>query len=126
MKLLITGGRKYTISEKGLYELDDLDEKFDFTELVNGMAKGIDRSARLWAIEYGIPIVEFWPDYDKYPSKIAPLKRNEDMVQYCLPDGICIAFPGGNGTIHCLDTAKKHKLKVIDYTNRKDFINGNN
>jgi hypothetical protein len=54
----------------------------DCTEIVSGGAEGIDQAAREVAKELGVPITEFYPDYESY-GKSAPVKRNEQIAQYC-------------------------------------------
>ena len=51
--------------------------------IISGGAKGADTLAREFAQKHNLNLVEYLPEYDKYPPKIAPLKRNELIVDAC-------------------------------------------
>lgn len=131
MKLLISGGRDFYIKSIGLEYLDELHKENNFTELVNGMATGIDCSARVWATENNIPVKEFPAQWNKlegvnayciktnklgkkYNAK-AGLDRNIAMLNYLEEGDMVIVFPGGAGSTHCLLNAyKRPHLNVIN------------
>jgi len=75
------------------------------TEIISGGAKGVDMSARQFAMERGIKFTEFLPEYDKY-GRSAPLKRNIQIIEYA---DIVLAFWDGvsRGTWHVIDQCKK-------------------
>jgi hypothetical protein len=109
MKVAIIGSR-------GL-EVPDL-EKYvpaELTEVVSGGARGVDTSARSFAIANKIKLVEFLPDYDKY-GRGAPLVRNLQIIEY---SDIVLAFWDGvnltRGTKHVIDNCKKKgaELRII-------------
>ena len=50
------------------------------TTIISGGAKGIDTSAREYAKENDIELMEFLPEYNKY-GRSAPLKRNMTIIQ---------------------------------------------
>ena len=52
----------------------------EVTEIVSGGAKGVDTSAREYAISHGIKLTEFLPEYKKY-GRSAPLKRNITIIE---------------------------------------------
>ena len=52
-------------------------------EIITGGASGVDTYAINWAIQRAVPHVTFRPQYDRYPGHIAPLKRNDIMVDEC-------------------------------------------
>lgn len=74
MNIGIVGSRACPPIDIGLY----LNERPDC--IVSGGANGADASARLYALENNIPIVEYLPDYCKYGRK-APLMRNILIVE---------------------------------------------
>jgi len=80
-------------------------------EIVSGGAKGVDASAKEYAIANGIKLVEFLPEYEKY-GKFAPLKRNFQIIQYA---DLVIAFWDGNssGTKSVIDNCKKLGVRVM-------------
>ena len=44
------------------------------TEIISGGAKGIDRCARIYALQNNIHLTEYLPEYSRY-GKSAPLKK---------------------------------------------------
>lgn len=50
------------------------------TAIVSGGARGVDASARAYALARGIPLLEFLPEYEKY-GRGAPLRRNIVILQ---------------------------------------------
>ena len=84
--------------------------------IISGDAKGADTLAREFAQKHNLNLVEYLPEYDKYPPKIAPLKRNELIVDAC---DCLLAFWDGTsrGTKFTIDLAvKKGKpVKIYNY-----------
>ena len=90
-----------------------------------GGARGADTYARDFAKIHGIELIEFLPQYDKFPSKVAPLMRNKLIVENC---DCLLAFWDGvsRGTKYTLDYANQlHKpIKIVNYkTNEITLIN---
>lgn len=75
MRVAVVGSRNMEIKHLGEY----LPEKV--TEIVSGGARGIDACARKYALENGLKLKEFFPEYNKY-GKVAPLKRNLQIIDY--------------------------------------------
>ncbi|MBQ8894743.1 MAG: DUF2493 domain-containing protein [Clostridia bacterium] len=75
MKVAVIGSRSL--------EVHDLEKYLppETTEIVSGGARGIDRCARRYALEHGIKLTEFLPDYDTY-GRSAPLRRNIQIIDY--------------------------------------------
>ena len=82
-----------------------------FGEIVTGGAAGLDTIAEKWAKRHGIEWICFLPQYKIYGGKWAPIKRDEDMVDYC--DEL-IAFWDGKspGTDYTIKYAIKMGCKV--------------
>ena len=78
------------------------------TEIVSGGAKGVDTSAREYAIANHIKLTEFLPEYNKFGRR-APLKRNLQIIEYA---DLVLAFWDGqsHGTKFVID--KCHELGV--------------
>ncbi len=104
MKVAIVGSRNLTV--------DDFDSYIpsEVTEIVSGGARGIDCCAREYAINRGIPLKEFLPDYQKYGRK-APLLRNLQIIEYA---DFILAFWDGksHGTRFVIEQAKKQGKKI--------------
>src|SRR5271154_2016118 len=79
MKTIIAGCRNYNnydFIEKGIASCS-----IPITEVVCGMANGVDLLGYKWAENNGIPIVKFPADWDKYGKAAGP-KRNKQMAEY--------------------------------------------
>lgn len=79
------------------------------TEVVSGGATGVDSWADTAARKRTLKVTEFKPDYARYNGKLAPLKRNEEIVKYC---DILVAFWNGRskGTKYTLDKASSQHV----------------
>ncbi|MDE6590656.1 MAG: DUF2493 domain-containing protein, partial [Oscillospiraceae bacterium] len=62
------------------------------TESVSGGAKGIDAGARYYALEHGLKLTEFLPEYGRY-GRGAPLRRNITIIENA---DIVLAFWDGS------------------------------
>jgi len=98
LKVAVIGSRRLTISSLEKYLPPDT------TEIVSGGAKGVDMSAREYAIRHGLKLTEFLPDYKQY-GKGAPLKRNMTIIKYA---DTVLAFHDGRsrGTKHVIDNCR--------------------
>ena len=108
MKVAIIGSRTLEIANIGDYLPPDT------TEIVSGGAKGVDTSAKKFALENGYKYTEFLPEYSKY-RRSAPLKRNEKMVEYA---DCVLAFWDGKsrGTKYTVTYAEKIQKKTCVVT----------
>ena len=80
------------------------------TEIVSGGAKGVDASAREYALAYDIKLTEFLPEYDKY-GRSAPLKRNITIIEYA--DAVLAFWDGSSrGTKFVIDNCRKLGVPV--------------
>lgn len=81
-----------------------------------GCASGADAIARAIAIDIGMEVEDYWPDYAKYSFAEANKLRNIAMLSSPQPD-LVLAFPTqtSRGTWHCVTEAKKRDIpfKVI-------------
>lgn len=80
MKVAVIGSRGLTVSDLGRYLPENT------TEIVSGGAKGVDTSAREYALAHGIKQTEFLPEYTRF-GRSAPLKRNITIIE-CLRSGM--------------------------------------
>lgn len=80
MKLIIAGSR--FITRAGLVEIGIKHHNItDITEVVCGMARGVDTLGYNWAKENGIPIKEFPAAWDTFGNRAGPI-RNAEMANY--------------------------------------------
>ena len=104
MKVAVIGSRGLTVSDLGRYLPENT------TEIVSGGAKGVDTSAREYALAHGIKLTEFLPDYRRY-GRAAPLVRNREIVAYA--DQVLAFWDGKSpGTKYVIDQCKKQKKTV--------------
>jgi len=82
MKVLITGSRIFEDYEelKVAFEALEIQVGQSATLILHGGAKGADQLAEKYAQERGIKTIVIRPDYEQHPVKVAPLKRNSDLV----------------------------------------------
>jgi hypothetical protein len=107
---IICGGRDFVPTEADCAALNEQKGLLPITEVVSGKAKGADAFGEWWASEHGIPVKEFPANWALYGRSAGPI-RNRQMAEYA--DAL-IAFPGGRGTSHMIQTAKELGLTIID------------
>lgn len=104
MKVAVIGSRGLKIDNLEWYLPEGI------TEIVSGGARGIDASARAYALSHGLKLTEFLPEYDRY-GRSAPLKRNITIIEYA---DLVLAFWDGSshGTKYVIDNCKKRGVPV--------------
>lgn len=107
MKVAVIGSRGLSVTDLGRYLPKNT------TEIVSGGAKGVDTSAREYALSHGIKLTDFLPEYTKY-GRSAPLKRNITIIEY---SDIVLAFWDGKsrGTKFVIDNCRKLGVEVRVY-----------
>ena len=104
MKVAVIGSRELRVDNLGKYLPEEV------TEIVSGGARGIDTSAREYALKNNIKLKEFLPEYEKY-GRAAPLKRNIQIIDYA---DMVLAFWDGKsrGTKFVIDNCKRIGKRV--------------
>lgn len=105
MKVIVCGGRDFR--DRALLNL--ILNSMDITTVIHGAARGADQMAGSWAEAKGIPTVVMPAEWGKYGRSAGPV-RNMEMLK-CGPD-LVVAFPGGKGTAHMVNAAKKAGVPV--------------
>lgn len=119
MRVLITGSRNWTDEEAIERALVTLtyDAPPDDITIVHGGALGADHLAGLRAFSCGYATEVHRPDYKAYPGHLAPLKRNDAMLDSGID--LVLAFmlgtPERGGTKYTVDGAKRRGIPVIIY-----------
>jgi len=134
MKIIIAGGRKTHLKTSQKEFLLSLIEKNIITELVCGMAAGIDidtynlfkglipisEHPALWNdLTVDNCIIRFGKGGYKY-NQLAGFNRNDEMAEYA--DAL-IYFNGGNGTAHMVTSATLKNLKVASIFEEDKILN---
>lgn len=105
MKVIIAGSRT-GFSLEDVYEAWS-QSGFGISEVVSGGASGVDTLCEVFAVEQGIPIKQFIPDWNGHA-------RNRDMGNYA--DALIALWDGqSKGTKGMIDYAKKKGLEVYVY-----------
>lgn len=119
MKLVIFGSRpKYLPPTLTLNQQADLIasavSKFDLrpTEIVTGMAQGIDTAAIVYARRMAIRVTPFRADWDR-DGKAAGKIRNKQMAMYA-DVGLGLQWQDSPGTQHMIEVMKS--LRKLCYT----------
>lgn len=107
MKLIIAGGRDYSLTAEDIRELD----RMPITEVVSGGATGADMSGEHYAEQRGLPVKKFMADWKSHGRGAGPI-RNRLMADYA--DGVAL-FPGGRGTASMYAEAKKTGIEIFDF-----------
>lgn len=107
MRVCVTGGRNYSVTEKVTDALSALSPSV----VIHGGASGVDTIAGSWATLHDIPVMVFPANWKVYGPSTGPI-RNRQMLVQSKPD-VLVVFPGGKGTANCKQTAKDLGIKII-------------
>ncbi len=108
LKTIIAGGRNLT--DYKLVEEACKQAPWIITEVVSGMAKGVDSLGEEWANNHNIPIKQFPANWEKYGKRAGPI-RNIEMGDYA--DALIAVYDGkSRGTGHMIDYAREKGLEV--------------
>ena len=107
MRIAVIGSRGLTVER-----LEDY-LPIDTTEIVSGGARGIDACARDYALQHGLKLTEYLPEYNRY-GRGAPLKRNITIIENA---DLVLAFWDGisHGTKYVIDNCKQRNIPVEVY-----------
>lgn len=108
MKVAVIGSRTLQICDLGDYLPKET------TALISGGAVGVDACVRDFALEKGIELTEFIPDYRRY-GRAAPLKRNDQIIEHA---DMVIAFWDGKskGTAYVIEKCRQRGVPVEVHT----------
>lgn len=96
MRLLVFGGRDFSEWQSAFSCLDRIHAKHAVSVVIEGGARGADRTGREWARARGVRVETFPADWKSH-GKRAGFLRNQQMLDEGNPDA-AIGFPGGRGT----------------------------
>ena len=120
MKVIIAGGR--TITDYNLVLSAIRESEYYITEIVSGMAPGVDTLAIQYSQENNLPMAEFHADWKKYGKSAGPI-RNRQMADYA--HALIAIWDGeSRGTKNMIEEATKRNLHVYVY--RTDLIGEEN
>lgn len=108
MRIVVTGGRKY--SDRAMVN-DVLDVLNPMTVFV-GDATGADALAVEWAVNNDRDLIVYKADWDKYGKSAGP-RRNEKMLKEAGVDAVVITFHDNKGTKNCIKQTKAMNMIVL-------------
>ena len=114
-RVLVCGGRNYDDKDHVFETLDSLKDTIDVPlHIISGAAKGADSLASEWARLNHVDLTEFPADWSSHGKSAGPI-RNQQMLGEGKPD-LVVAFPGGRGTQHMVNIARKAGVSIIQAT----------
>lgn len=111
MIVIVCGGRDYTDMDGAFKALDNLHTKLNFTQVVEGGARGADFLGRCWAAKNRIPCKTYSADWALH-GRAAGMLRNKRMLEEGKPN-LVVAFPGGRGTKNMITIARQGGISVV-------------
>lgn len=79
MKVIIAGSRN--VEDYSLVVKTVASSGYDITEVVCGMATGVDTLGERWAVANNIPVKEMPADWNRHGKAAGPI-RNKQMAEY--------------------------------------------
>lgn len=109
MKVIIAGGRDIHDYNLVLQAIEE--SGFVPTEIVSGMAPGVDTLAVQYAKEKELPLQQFWAEWGFYGRSAGPI-RNRQMANY--GEALIAIWDGkSRGTKNMIEEATKRGLRVF-------------
>lgn len=113
MRCIIAGTRTIQDYKLVTKAITDSGWQSEITEVVCGGAKGVDTLGQTWAIENGIKVIMFFPNWREYGQRAGPM-RNEEMAKYA--DAAIVIWDGrSRGSQSMLNLAKRHNLRIYEH-----------
>ena len=78
--------------------------------IISGGALGIDKIAEKFAEEKGLKTEIYKPEYDKFPPRVAPILRNQTIVENS--DYLMAITTGSKGTASTIKMAEKKGIPI--------------
>jgi hypothetical protein len=124
MRVLICGGRDFNNYKMLCTVLDELNEKHNFSCVIEGEARGADRLSRAWANSRKIQVEPYPADWKTYWWGAAGPIRNQEMIDKGKPDMV-IAFPGNEGTADMLSRSRKLTRILVEKDGSYKYVEPN-
>jgi hypothetical protein len=96
MRVIVCGGRTYGDIMRVRDVLNEVHAEFVIREIVTGGATGADTLAYGWALRREITAIVVPAEWKKFGRKAGPLRNDRIIREW--GGGLCVAFPGGDGT----------------------------
>lgn len=129
MRIVVTGGRKFT--DKSVIHgcLDYINSLVKITAVRHGNANGVDKICGEWARVNNIKEEIYTPEWDDLTKTDAVIKvsnngkqynakaghdRNQKMLDDTPAPNLCVPFPGGTGTKDMIKRMYKSGIPVYE------------
>jgi len=92
-----------------------LDELLPGDVIIQGMCRGVDRTARYLGLKYGFRVEDYPADWNKYGKAAGPI-RNKQKLDEGKPDIVYAFHPDlskSKGAKNMVEQARKRGIKVI-------------
>ena len=109
--VLICGGRDFDNTKMMRTEVLKLKQQ-GYEQIIEGGASGADSQAREAGIYFGLDVVTYWPNWERY-GRAGGAIRNQKMLNEGMPH-LVVAFPGGRGTADMVAKAIEFGVDVIE------------
>jgi hypothetical protein len=120
LKTIIAGSRSIDTLPPVLAAIKKSGWEQEISEVVCGCAYGVDNIGASWAVNRGIWIKNFRPDWERY-GKAAGAIRNMEMARYA--DALIAVWDGESlGTKHMIRMAKDKGLKIYVHNLGDPFV----
>ena len=117
VQIVFTGGANCNDHQRICAALDKVREHMPTMILMHGATPtGAERIAACWARDHNVPQDPRKPDWGRH-GRAAPFKRNDAMLE-TMPRGV-IVFPGTGIQDNLADKARKLRIKVWDFRERR-------
>lgn len=112
MKTIIAGSREITDYQRVINAVSMID--WQITAVICGMARGVDKLGEKFALQNQIP-VHYYPAEWHIHGKSAGYLRNVEMAKNA--DALIAIWDGkSRGTMHMINIARDHNLRVFVYS----------
>jgi hypothetical protein len=109
VKVIIAGSRD--INDVQLVERAIQESGFVITEVVCGMARGVDTIGRLWAERNKIHVAHFPADWNRFGKRAGHL-RNAEMADYA--EALICIHHDSPGSLDMVQLARARGLKIYE------------
>ncbi len=107
MNIGFTGHRDKLANEFSLFQIE---QDYPGATWIHGGAEGFDTQVHRIALQLGKvegeTLIVIRPDYRKYPAKVAPVMRNQQIVDACTLLVACYDGRKTGGTHDCVERGK--------------------
>lgn len=111
MRIIVAGSRNITNYSTVVQAIQESGWLSKRTEIVSGMAQGVESLAARFALKNGYALYQFPADWNKY-GKSAGMIRNQEMAEFA--DALIAIWDGrSRGTKGMIEIARKRGLKVF-------------